>query len=255
MKTKVIFLTTLLAMIMLLSSSGVAYADSPLQPQMVGSQWAVYEQVTLPAGFLNFYPAAHATTIPTGVQFSMPDATASSPAYVNYLLDTYTTSLTTGNTITATISIVTSLSTTTFVGNPDGGCPLGTCPGAVRLFIQANLPASNVPNCVGNGYNQNNYWWSNPTSYTFVSGSSGVVTLSVSLNPANWSNLCGQFGTSPPNPYCAPYTSCTVAFDSALASIKDVGLSFGSGSYFSNGLGVDGNTGTATFQLQSYTIS
>ena len=241
-------------MLALLSFTGLAYADSPSQPKMVGSQWAVYEQVTLAPGFLNYYPAAHATTISTGgVQFSMPDAslvsTSNSPTYVNYLLDTFTTSLTTGNTITATINVVTNpsgASPVSFVGNPDGGCPSGLCPGAVRLFIQANLPADGSATCLGasgNEYNVNNYWWADAASYTFVPGPSGTITLTASLSGA-WSGICGN-----------PSTSDPVAFNSALSDIKYVGLSFGSGSFFSNGLGVDGTTGTATFQLISYTIS
>jgi hypothetical protein len=232
----------LTALTLLLPVVGIAYADSPSQPKMVGSQWAVYEQVTLPSGSLNFYPAAHATTIPTGVQFSMPDATASSPAYVNYLLDTFTTSLIESNTITATINVVTSAATTAFVGNPDGGNPSYS---AVRLFIQANLPNDHSAACVGGSANVNNYWWSNPVSYTFVSGGSVTsFTLTATLSPANWSGICGNFDTLNPT-----------AFDSAIASIKYVGLSFGSGSFFANGMGVDGTTGTATFQLISYTIS
>ena len=245
-KAKLTLLSTL-AVVALLSLTGVAYADP--SPQMVGSQWAVYEQTTLPNGSLLFYVAAHATTISTGgVEFQMPDATSSSPTYVNYLLNTYATSLVEGNTIAATINVVTSSSATTFVGNPDGGCPAGTCPGAVRLFFQSSLAVTNAArsNCIGGfGTNENNYWWSNPTSYSFVAGGSGgTITLSVPLNPADWSNICGQFGSSN-----------IPVFNSALANIKYIGLSFGSGYYFANGLGVDGSTGTATFQLVTYTIS
>ncbi len=62
---------------------------------MVGSQWAVYEQTTLPNAYLNLYPVDHATTVSTGdEEFQMPDATSSSPTFVNYFLDTFTISLT-----------------------------------------------------------------------------------------------------------------------------------------------------------------
>ncbi|HZW55251.1 MAG TPA: hypothetical protein VFF30_03095 [Nitrososphaerales archaeon] len=243
MYSRLFSVASLTALIVLLSSAGIAYADNSAQPQMVGSQWAVYEQVTLPNGNLNFYPAAHASTIPSGgVEFSMPNSTSSSPAYVNYLLNTYTTSLTESNTITAVINVVTSSSATTFVGNPDGGNPAVSF---VRLFVQSNLPNDHSSTCTGRG-NVNNYWWADPASgsYTFGTGGSGPVTLSIPLNPADWSNICGQFGTSN-----------TAAFDSALANIKFIGLSFGSYYFFANGMGVDGTTGTATFQLVSYTIS
>lgn len=242
LKRKLIVSTALFAILALLASTGVAYADNNSQPNMVGSQWAVYEQVTLPNGGLNFYPAAHATTIQTGgVEFLMPDATAASPIYVNYLLDTYTTSLTETNSITATINVVASSPSTTFVGNPDGNNPTVSY---VRLFIQSNLPNDQSAEICGINANMNNYWWSDTASYTFTSGSSPeTVTLTASLNGA-WSNICGQ--TSASN---------AAAFSSAIASIKYIGLSYGSGFYFANGMGVDGTTGTATFQLISYTIS
>ncbi len=243
LKTKLILFTTLLVMVVLLSSTVVTYADAPSQPVMVGSQWAVYEQATLPNGGLNFYPAAHATTIPTGVEFSMPDATAISPAYVNYLLDTFTTSLTESNTITATINVVATSGTPAFLGDTFGGFNLAT-PAFVRLFIQANLPNDGSANCGVGRANVNNYWWADVSSYTFVTGGSGgAITLTASLSSANWSGICGNPASSSP------------AFDTALSNIKYVGLSFGSGSFFASGVGVDGATGTATFQLLSYTIS
>jgi hypothetical protein len=233
---------------LLMSVAGTVRADSTSLP-MVGSQWAVYEEVTLPNGNLHFYPAAHATTISAGgVEFAMPNASGFSPAYVNYLLDTSNVSLTESNVLSATINVETSAINTAFEGNPNGGCPgvsPTTCPGAVRLFFQSNLPASGGSTCTGNGSNQNNYWWSNPVAfYTFKPGPSGNVILTASLDPTNWSNLCGQTGSSD-----------QADFDAALAKIKDIGLSFGSGFFFSNGLGVDGTTGDATFELVSYTIN
>jgi len=225
---------------------------------MIGSQWAVYELTTLPNGFLNFFPADHATTIPSGgVGVQIPDATSPSPTYVNFLLDTFTTSLTESSTITAVIEVVTTSSGTAFVGNPDGGCPgVSTlCPGAVRLFIQANLPHDGSAFCVGENANINDFWWSNNgvaattgTSggfFQFTAGpSGGTITLSVPLDPSKWSGICGNFASLDP-----------FAFDAALADIKYVGLSFGSGFFFAKGVGVNGATGTATFQLISYNIS
>ncbi len=219
---------------------GSAYAQTL---PMVGSQWKVYEENTLPNGGLHFYPADHATTVSSGVEFEMPDATAGTPTYVNYLLDNYTTSLTDSDTITAVIDVDTSSGGTTFRGNTGAGCS-GICPGAVRLLLQSNLAAGNgnAP-CVGSGLNQDNYWWSNPTDYVFVPGPSGDITLQVKLDPGEWSNVCG-----------IPGSSDTADFEEAIANIKYLGLSFGGGSFFANGLGVDGTTGTAQFKLESFTI-
>jgi hypothetical protein len=239
-KARLTLLSTF-AVLAILSFTGVAYADNGIS--MKGSQWAVYEQTTLPNGSLNFYPGAHATTMSSGgVEFSMPDSTAAGPTYVNYLLDTYTVSLTEASTITATINVATSDPTTAFMGNPNGHNPSSSF---VRLFIQANLPQDGSATCVGGNSNVLNYWWAHPASYTFTTGGTGgAVTLTATLNPSDWSGICGNSGTLNP-----------AGFDMALANIKYIGLSFGSGNFFANGLGVDGTTGTATFQLLSYTIT
>jgi len=249
-KTKLALLATVAVTVVMLSSAGGAYASSSSisQPVMVGSQWAVYEQTTLPNGGLNFYPAAHATTLPNdgGVQFAMPDATGSSPTFVNYLLDTFTANLSEANVLTATINVVASSGSTAFLGDTFGGYNLPT-PSFVRLFIQANLPSNGSAGCVGGNSNIDNYWWADPSfgSYTFVNGGSTSTTmLQVPLNPADWSGICGN-----------PATLNTTAFDSAISDIKYVGLSFGSGYFYASGVGVDGGTGTANFQLESYTIS
>jgi hypothetical protein len=73
-------LLSTVAAITLLTVSGVALADKGFT--MKGSQWAIYEEITLPNGNLHFYPADRATTMAIGgVQFEMPDASALS--YVN----------------------------------------------------------------------------------------------------------------------------------------------------------------------------
>jgi|GEM_PF-4319412 hypothetical protein len=213
---------------------------------MIGSQWAVYEQVALPNGNLHFYPAAHAITNPSGgVEFSMPNATTSSPAYANYLLNAYTASLSYSDTITAKINIVPSSAATTFVGNPDGH---NSAMSFVRLFIQSNLPHGTYADCIATG--NSNYWWATPTdgstgSYTFGTENYSA-TLSVTLNPTDWSNVCGL----PAN-----YNSSTLSsFYASIANIKYFGLSFGSGGFLANGVGVNGTTGMAIFQLENYTI-
>ncbi len=105
--------------------------------------------------------------------------------------------------------------------------------------------------------NEFDFWWSNtPVQATLLNsgsyyqfsptggGSNGVITLQVSLDPLNWSDLCGHVGNFD-----------LAAFMASISNIKDLGVSFGSGFFFENGVGVDGSTGSATFQLTSYTIS
>jgi hypothetical protein len=236
------------------------YATTSLP--MDGSQWSILELLD------SKIKTAHANTIPTGVGFLLPDATATPAGFANLLTNGFTGSLTTGNTLTATIRVVTSSLGTMFVGNPDGGCPAlgGTnCPGTVRLYFASNLPQAGMSSCLGtNGNSSHNivanefdYWWSNtPVQATLLNsgsyyqfsptggGSNGIITLQVSLNPMNWSDLCGT-----------PGDLAAASFMASIANIKDVGLSFGSGFFFENGVGVDGTTGSATFQLNSYTVS
>jgi hypothetical protein len=236
------------------------YADTSLP--MTGSQWSILELLD------SKIKTTHANTISTGgVEFLFPVATATPPGFANLMTNGFTASLTTSNTLTATIQVVAS-STTMFVGNPNGGCPAASptsCPGTVRLYFTSNLPQAGMSSCLGtNGNSQHtvvanefDYWWSNtpvramtgiPGSYYQFSptggGSNGPIMLQVSLNPMNWSDLCGH-----------PGTFDLAAFMASISNIKDVGLSFGSGFFFENGVGVDGATGTATFQLTSYTIS
>jgi len=235
------------------------YGDTSLP--MTGSQWAILE---LSDGKLL---TTHADTVPGGVEFLFPDATAAPPGFANLMTDSFTASLMTSNTLTATIEVIASPSTM-WVGNPNGDCPASSptnCPGSVRLYFASNLPQAGMSSCLGlNGNSQHavvknefNFWWSNTpvpaTLFTMGSyyqfsptggGSDGTITLQVSLNPMNWSDLCGHYGTLDP-----------ASFMASIANIKYLGVSFGSGFFFENGVGVDGTTGSATFELTSYTVS
>lgn len=229
---------------MLVISFGLVSATSATQPKMVGSQWVVYGETTLPNGGLNFHPIEHATTMTNGggVEFTMPDATGSSPVFVNYILDAYTVSLTESDTITVTIT-VDSTSGALFMGNPLWLSDYGSAitPAFVRIFIQANLPDNNT---IGGHYGAlYNYWWADVDAYTFNSASN-TMTMNVPLNPSDWSSIYGTNGAS-----------VNAAFDAALLSIKYVGLSFGSGYFYASGVGIEDGSGTTNFELNSFTIT
>ncbi len=219
---------------------------------MVGTQWAVRELFVSSSGKTRI-ATVHALTVPGGVEFAFPDATGSPAGYVSTMYDMYSVSLSTEDTLTATFEVVATSGSIVFVGNPNGGCSPSSpslCPGNVRLFFQTVLPAKGGATCTGPGYNEYNYWWSNTDGgyYQFTNGgSSGSITLSVSLDPGKWSDLCGRYGTAD--------SAAGAGFASAIAKVKVIGLSFGSGYFFSNGVGVDYDFGTASFRLTSYTIS
>ena len=69
----------------------------------------------------------------------------------------------------------------------------------------------------------------------------GDKFLDASLTtPASWSDQAGQLGSD------------TAAFAAAVADVQQVGLSFGGGCFFSNGVG---NLTAANFQLYDFSVS
>jgi hypothetical protein len=132
-----------------------------------------------------------------------------------------------GKTITATFAID-GAATFQYFGQPDA---CGT-PASTRLYFNTNGPFAFT-----------NFWWSNPAAAVLTGQGTGVVIANV--NPVSWSDWNGKFGTE--------NAATTAAFDAAAADPDLVGLSFGGGCFFENGVGV--STGSATFKLISYTIN
>ena len=88
-----------------------------------------------------------------------------------------------------------------------------------------------------------NIWWSNPAAVFIDSMNNGQnATLTVDFNPALWSNDIGQVGNSSP--------AVTALFDEALGNVSKMGVSFGSGYFFSDGIGFD-PASSASFNLAS----
>jgi hypothetical protein len=117
--------------------------------------------------------------------------------------------------------------TGTFVDQNGGGCTPDNQ--TVRLFFSAP------------GFAFTNFWWSNPTSMTL--NGNGTATLSVSLtDPSQGSDWNGQNGASSP--------SVTAEFNAAVAKVNQIGLSFGGGCFFENG--VTTTDGSGTFALTGF---
>ncbi len=83
---------------------------------------------------------------------------------------------------------------------------------------------------------ETHYWWSNPAHCSFATGGTATCTITVPLTGNNWSDFFGHFGNDP---------AYAAGFASALQHVNVIGLSFGSGFFFANGVGIDGTTGTA----------
>lgn len=132
-----------------------------------------------------------------------------------------------GRLITATYTI-TGAGPFTYYGQPDA---CGT-PASARLYFSSNGPMGSKKDWYSN------FWWSNPASMVLANG---VGTITAMVSPEQWSNWNGQGGLARPEGFAA-----------AAAQPDLIGLSFGGGCFFENGVGA---SGPATFTLTSFTIS
>jgi hypothetical protein len=131
-----------------------------------------------------------------------------------------------GKTVTATFTISGAVGAFTYYGDPDGSGQ----PAKVRLFFETSNAG---------GFDYTHYWWSNPSSVVLANG---TFTVTATVDPALWSDWNGQFGNTVPN-----------GFAQAASNVTEIGLSFGGGFFFENGVGT--TDGSGTFALTSYTVS
>lgn len=132
-----------------------------------------------------------------------------------------------GRTISATFDI-SGASAFTYFGEGD---PINPCPGPanVRLFFEST----------GGGFAFTNFWWSD-TAFAVLSN--GTMTISANASPVGWSDWDGKLAEANVD-----------AFNAAASDVTLIGLSFGGGCFFENGVGtVDG---AGTFTLDSFSVS
>ncbi len=131
-----------------------------------------------------------------------------------------------GKTVTATFTINGS-------GDPFicyGGC--GPSPASARLFFETSSAG---------GFDATHYWWSNPGGTTELAN--GSFTLTAKVSPDQWSDEDGHEGSFS--------ASARAGFAAAAANVTGIGLSFGGGGFFENGVGAPDSTLTLT----SFTVS
>lgn len=136
-----------------------------------------------------------------------------------------------GKTVSAMFAIDKSAGATFFydtsAGNTCGG------PANTRLFFQTSNAG---------GFDETHFWWSNPVSMT-LDTVIGRVTISTMVSGQNWSDFFGHFGNDPAHP----------GFDDAASNATYIGLSYGGGCFFANGVGIQ--NGSATFHLIDFAVT
>jgi len=168
----------------------------------------------------------------SGWYFDFPDGSDS----VNYVMVPYTTLMTQAQSVTFSAQIIATGGAPVFhpAYEPGNTCdpPPTTRAHFARLFAihHKAVEEYSAPD--------NYRWWTNPTALLLTPGS---ATISVPLDPGQWTDTNGNLGTSDP-----------IGFAAALADPMTIGFTFGGGCFFGHGVYVDG--GTARFVVTSYTV-
>jgi hypothetical protein len=138
-----------------------------------------------------------------------------------------------GKAVTAVFTIAGVTDGFTYFGQPDA-CdnPPGSHPANTRLFFQTSNAG---------GFDETHFWWSNPSSAVLANG---TFTVTATVNGAQWSDFFGHFGSDP---------AYSAGFDAAASNVTSIGLSFGGGCFFENGVGT--TDGSGTFTLTSFSVT
>ena len=130
----------------------------------------------------------------------------------------------TGKTVTASFTIASDSAFSYYgEGTLANGC---STPATVRLFFETTTAG---------GFQPTQYWWSNPVGAQALGY--GTFTVSAPINSADWTDYYGQ--------------SPSAGFAAAAANVTGIGLSFGGGCFFENGVGAP----NATFTLNTFAVN
>jgi hypothetical protein len=129
-----------------------------------------------------------------------------------------------GETITATFHVSGVNGSFIYFGEPSCG---GTTANA-RLFFQTDNSG---------GFQFTHYWWSD-VAWTALAN--GGFSLTATVLPPGWSDWNGQAGVDQ-----------VAGFNDAASNVTTIGLSFGGGCFFENGIGTDDGSGTLTLDTFS----
>jgi hypothetical protein len=194
-------------------AAGPAMADA--------SSWKVY----------NYNPSGQALA-PVA-----PSSVSGNTVSINFIANTYTALVATSdNSVTGDLTGKTLNATVSWTGvtgafqeQNGGGCTPDNQ--YVRLYFATP------------GFAFTHFWWSNPV-HVNLTGFSGSMPMSVPLTAADsngasqWSDWNGQLANSSP--------AVTAAFKAAVAKVSTVGVSFGGGCFFENGVTTSDGSGSFT---------
>ena len=180
------------------------------------------------------HPARIPDKIPGGIAFDFlntPDTAllgTSHPSYKGDLIGNMA-----GKTLSATVGVdVSGDAVFTYYGEPDG-CGRSA---NVRFYFQTDTSGK---------FEETDYWWSNPVSVDLDALRIGDATISNPIsNPSQWSDYYGHFGSD------AGYGA---AFTAATKDVQFIGISFGGGCFFENGVGL--SSGSGRFRLMDFTAT
>jgi hypothetical protein len=136
-------------------------------------------------------------------------------------------------------SLVVKLKVDTLTGSPvfkhtgwKDPCPN---PPTVRPFIWAH----------NNSFNDGDRWWAVATAVDLQAAlTQGEFTLSVPINPANFSGVTGHMASEG-----GIYTT---QWNAAITNVSSIGVTFGGGCSFGHGVYTQQGTGAARFTLENY---
>jgi len=171
---------------------------------------------------------------------SMPATTTGDTTSFQFLPNIYTALLTTTDpsltgdlsTKTLNVTVMVTGGSGTFQDQHNGGC----LPDNKSLRFYFESPKASGTTGPGTTGFYTRFWWSNPMSVPLVSDPQGTMMISQPVNaPGLWSDWNGKLNNSSPE--------VMEAFLVAIQNVQTVGLSFGGGCFFENGVTTSDGSG------------
>jgi hypothetical protein len=229
-----ITLTSVLADVQAINVSGTGTSctldTAAIDPSSETTEWTVYD-----------YNPSNRAIAPRNSANSMPATTSGNTTMFQFLPSTYTALLTTkdpsltgdvsGKTLNASVSVSGSM-TGTFMYQNGGGC---VYPANVRFYFTSPKASGTTGPGTTGFYTQ--FWWSNPANVQLLTESQGPTPISAIVSdPNEWSDWNGKRGSDS--------LEVMAAFQVAIQNVQTVGLSFGGGCFFENGVTTSDGSGT-----------